>query len=60
MNPFVLSICIPIMKLAFTAVSIAVISPAAVSGSPALPKGLSGMSSLGSMDSGGVETITGL
>lgn len=40
--------------------SIAVISPAAVSGSPALPKGLSSISSLGSMDTGGAEPITGL
>uniref|UniRef100_A0A4W6CTR1 histone acetyltransferase n=1 Tax=Lates calcarifer TaxID=8187 RepID=A0A4W6CTR1_LATCA len=36
-----------------------VISPAAVSGSPALTKGLSSISSLGSMDSGGAEPITG-
>uniref|UniRef100_A0A8C4HXS6 Histone acetyltransferase n=1 Tax=Dicentrarchus labrax TaxID=13489 RepID=A0A8C4HXS6_DICLA len=31
-----------------------------VSGSPALPKGLSSISSLGSMDTGGAEPITGL
>ncbi|XP_034395693.1 histone acetyltransferase KAT2A [Cyclopterus lumpus] len=36
-----------------------VISPAAVSGSPALPKGLSSISSLGSMDAGAAEPITG-
>uniref|UniRef100_A0A665T4E8 histone acetyltransferase n=1 Tax=Echeneis naucrates TaxID=173247 RepID=A0A665T4E8_ECHNA len=33
--------------------------PAAVSGSPALSKGLSSISSLGNMDSGGAEPITG-
>ncbi|KAF3846006.1 hypothetical protein F7725_003084, partial [Dissostichus mawsoni] len=36
-----------------------VISPAAVSGSPALSKGLSSISSLGSADTGGAEPITG-
>uniref|UniRef100_A0A673BHU7 histone acetyltransferase n=1 Tax=Sphaeramia orbicularis TaxID=375764 RepID=A0A673BHU7_9TELE len=36
-----------------------VISPAAVSGSPALAKGLSSGSSLGSMEAGGTEPITG-
>uniref|UniRef100_A0A7N8X1D3 histone acetyltransferase n=1 Tax=Mastacembelus armatus TaxID=205130 RepID=A0A7N8X1D3_9TELE len=36
-----------------------VISPAAVSSSPALSKGLSSISSVGSMDSGGAEPITG-
>ncbi|KAJ4931744.1 hypothetical protein JOQ06_010184 [Pogonophryne albipinna] len=36
-----------------------VISPAAVSGSPALCKGLSSISSLGSADTGGAEPITG-
>lgn len=35
------------------------ISPAAVSGTPALPKGLSSISSLGSMETGGAEPITG-
>ncbi|XP_008283083.1 histone acetyltransferase KAT2A [Stegastes partitus] len=37
----------------------AVISPASVSGSPALSKCLSSSSSLGSIDAGGVEPITG-
>lgn len=37
-----------------------VISPAAVSSSPALPKGLSSMSSLASMDSSGAEPLAGL
>lgn len=39
---------------------IAVLSPASVSGSPALSKCLSSSSSLGSMDPGGVEVVTGL
>lgn len=40
-------------------VSIEVISPAAVSGSPALPKGLSGVSAVGNVESGGAEPHTG-
>lgn len=36
------------------------ISPAAVSGSPALPKGLSGVSAVGNVESGGAEPHTGL
>lgn len=38
----------------------AVISPASVSGSPSLSKSLSSGSSLGSMDTGGTEPMTGL
>lgn len=37
-----------------------VISPAAVSGSPALPKGVSGASAVGNVDGSGAEPLTGL
>lgn len=40
--------------------SIEVLSPGVVSGSPALPKGLSGVSSVGNVDSSGAEPLAGL
>lgn len=40
--------------------SVAVLSPAVVSGSPALPKGLSGVSAVGNVDSSGAEPLAGL
>lgn len=40
--------------------SVEVLSPAVVSGSPALPKGLSGVSAVGSVDSSGGEPLAGL
>lgn len=36
------------------------LSPAVVSGSPALPKGLSGAAAVGSVDSSGAEPLAGL
>lgn len=40
--------------------SVEVLSPAVVSGSPALPKGLSGAAAVGSVDSSGAEPLAGL
>lgn len=40
--------------------SFEVLSPAVVSGSPALPKGLSGVAAVGSVDSSGAEPLPGL
>lgn len=40
--------------------SIEVLSTGVVSGSPALPKGLSGVSSVGNVDSSGAEPLAGL
>lgn len=40
--------------------SVEVLSPAVVSGSPALPKGLSGVAAMGSVDSSGAEPLAGL
>lgn len=40
--------------------SVEVLSPAVVSGSPALPKGLSGVAAVGSVDSSGAEPLAGV